>query len=165
MGLVVAVAVAVLLIQALVGVVSGPVGATLSLTLLVLVPAGPELEIPVVVLLLWCLACWVLIWRLLALMRQRKSSLLALRLGKGCCLCFYSSSLWVGAALRVALRARLHLAQANHVLGCEGVRSSSVRRGVLKIQIANVGTSCGIVLRRTTTRVSSMMLGGVGMLI
>jgi len=99
MGPLLAVAVAVLLMQASIRVAGLPVAVFLSVTLLMLVPAGPELEALLIVLLLWPVAWTVVIGALLALMSQGKRSLTILGVCEGRRLCVGWSSFMVDPAL------------------------------------------------------------------
>ena len=164
-GTVGAVAVAMLLMEAWVRVIDSSMRVVLSLTVWVLVPSSPELEIFVVVLLVWPLAWRKIVWRLLMLTGHRQGTMPVLRVSEGRCLGLCSSAVRVTAAVRVTLRTRLHLAEASHVLGRERIWPSSVCRGVLKIQVADLRASRGVGLRWTASRICSMMLGGISRLI
>ena len=99
MGPLLAVAVAVLLMQALVRVVGLPMVVLLSVALLMLVPASPELEVLLIILLLWPMAWTVVIGALLALTSQGKRSLTILGVCGGHRLSIGGSSFMVDPAL------------------------------------------------------------------
>lgn len=99
MGALLAVAVALLLMQALIRVAGLPVAVFLSVALLMLVPAGPELEVLLIILLLWPVAWTIVIGALLPLTSQGERSLTILGVCEGHRLCVGWSSFMVDPAL------------------------------------------------------------------